>query len=63
MVIQQAPNKGLIISVTAIGSNESNSIVKRVGAKINDLIVVSGDLGGAFIGLKKYLREKKRSLK
>ena len=51
-------NKGLIISVTAIGSNESNSIVKRVGAKINDLIVVSGDLGGAFIGLKILEREK-----
>ncbi|MAZ50716.1 MAG: thiamine-phosphate kinase [Flavobacteriaceae bacterium] len=51
-------NKGLIISITAIGSNESNSIVKRVGAKINDLIVVSGDLGGAFIGLKILEREK-----
>ena len=51
-------NKGLIISVTAIGSNKSNSIVKRVGAKINDLIVVSGDLGGAFIGLKILEREK-----
>ena len=51
-------NKGLIISVTAIGSNKSNSIVKRVGAKINDLIVVSGDLGGAFIGLKVLEREK-----
>ena len=55
-------NKGLIISVTAIGSNGSNSIDKRVGAKLNDLIVVSGDLGGAFIGLKILEREKRINL-
>ena len=51
-------NKGLIISVTAIGSKDSKSIVKRNGAKINDLLVVSGDLGGAFLGLKILEREK-----
>ncbi len=51
-------NKGLIISVTAIGSKDPKSIVKRNGAKVNDLIVVSGDLGGAFLGLKILEREK-----
>ena len=51
-------NKGLIISVTAIGSKDSKSIVKRNGAKVNDLLVVSGDLGGAFLGLKILEREK-----
>lgn len=51
-------NKGLIISVTAIGSKDSKSIVKRNGAKVNDLVVVSGDLGGAFLGLKILEREK-----
>ena len=50
-------NKGLIISVTAIGSKDSKSIVKRNGAKVNDLLVVSGDLGGAFLGLKILERE------
>ena len=42
---------GLIISVTALGENDENNIVKRSGAKENDLIVVSGDLGGAYLGL------------
>ena len=51
-------NKGLIISITAIGSKDSKSIVKRNGAKVNDLLVVSGDLGGAFLGLKILEREK-----
>ena len=51
-------NKGLIISVTAIGSKDSKSIVKRNGAKVNDVLVVSGDLGGAFLGLKILEREK-----
>ncbi len=51
-------NKGLIISVTAIGSKDSKSIVKRNGAKVNDLLVISGDLGGAFLGLKILEREK-----
>ena len=51
-------NKGLIISVTAIGSKDPKSIVKRNGAKVNDLLVVSGDLGGAFLGLKILEREK-----
>ena len=50
--------KGLLISVTAIGSVDETSITYRNGAKPNDLLVVSGDLGGAFLGLKVLEREK-----
>jgi thiamine-monophosphate kinase len=49
-------NTGLLISVTAIG--EVQLPVYRNGAKINDLLVVSGDLGGAFMGLQVLEREK-----
>ena len=51
-------NKGLIISVTAIGVSCENGYVKRSGAKTNDLIVVSGTLGGAYLGLQVLEREK-----
>ena len=49
-------NTGLLISVTAIG--EVEKAVYRSGAKPNDLLVVSGDLGGAFMGLQILEREK-----
>ena len=42
---------GFVISVTAIGEVAPDSYVTRSGAKPNDLICVSGDLGGAFLGL------------
>ena len=48
---------GLLISVTAIGEVEENNVVYRSGAKPNDLLVVTGDLGGAYIGLKVLQRE------
>lgn len=50
---------GLIISITAIGEVEASDVVYRNGAKENDLICVSGDLGGAFMGLQLLEREKK----
>jgi thiamine-monophosphate kinase len=50
--------KGLLISVTAIGEIEEEKIAYRNGAKENDLLVVTGDLGGAFLGLKVLQREK-----
>ena len=50
--------KGLIISVTAIGEAEENEIVYRNGAKENDLLVVTGDLGSAYMGLQVLEREK-----
>lgn len=51
--------KGFIISVTAIGEVAPDKYVKRNGAKVNDLVCVSGDLGSAFLGLTLLEREKK----
>lgn len=49
---------GLIISITALGEADEKELVYRDGAKENDLICVSGDLGGAFMGLQLLEREK-----
>lgn len=51
-------NSGLIISITAIGEVDKDKIVYRSGGKENDLLVVSGNLGGAFMGLQVLEREK-----
>ncbi|QFZ54721.1 thiamine-phosphate kinase [Oceanihabitans sp. IOP_32] len=48
---------GLLITVTAIGQFEDGDEVFRSGAKPNDLLVVSGDLGGAYMGLQVLERE------
>lgn len=42
---------GLFISITAVGEAKAEEVVYRNGAKENDIIMVSGDLGGAYIGL------------
>jgi len=52
-------HKGFIISVTAIGEVTPDQYVKRNTAKQGDLVCVSGDLGGAYIGLLFLEREKK----
>ena len=49
---------GLIISVTVIGEANKEDIVYRNGAKEKDLLCVSGDLGGAYMGLQVLEREK-----
>ena len=49
---------GLVISITAIGAAKKEDIIYRSGAKDNDLLVVSGDLGGAYMGLQVLEREK-----
>ena len=51
--------KGFIISVTAVGEVAPDSYVKRNGARVNDLICVSGELGASFLGLTLLEREKK----
>jgi len=51
--------KGFIISITAIGEVTPDKYVKRNTAKKGDLVCVSGDLGGAYIGLLFLEREKK----
>ncbi len=50
--------KGMIISITAIGAVEEEKVVYRSGAKENDLLVVSGDLGASYLGLQVLEREK-----
>ena len=50
--------KGLIISITAIGKQKERLIVKRSGAKLNDLVVLTGDIGSAYLGLQVLEREK-----
>jgi thiamine-monophosphate kinase len=50
--------KGLMISVTVTGEAEKNEITYRSGAKQGDLLCVTGDLGGAYIGLLVLEREK-----
>ena len=49
---------GLAISITCIGEADKDKIVYRNGAKETDLICVSGDLGGAYMGLQLLKREK-----
>src|SRR3990167_8028832 len=50
--------KGLIISITAIGEANLDEIAYRNGAKQTDLLVVTGDLGAAYMGLQVLEREK-----
>jgi thiamine-monophosphate kinase len=49
---------GLMLTITAIGRVKKEEIVYRSGAKEFDLLVVSGDLGGAYMGLQLLEREK-----
>ncbi len=48
---------GLTISITAIGSAPKEKLVYRSGARVNDLLCVTGDLGGAYMGLQLLERE------
>ncbi|MBT5615328.1 MAG: thiamine-phosphate kinase [Flavobacteriales bacterium] len=49
---------GLMISVTVLGEVDKNKITYRSGAKVNDLVVCTGDLGAAYLGLQILNREK-----
>ena len=50
---------GLLISITCIGEVEKGKATYRNGAKPNDLLCVSGDLGAAYMGLQLLERERK----
>ena len=54
--------RGLVISVTAIGQGERDKLVYRNGAKVGDLVCISGDLGAAYLGLQILEREKQMYL-
>ena len=49
---------GLTISITCIGEGEKEKIVYRNGARENDLICVTGNLGSAYMGLQLLERER-----
>jgi len=49
---------GLVISVTAVGRVDKDKVVYRSGASKSDILCVTGDLGGAFMGLQVLEREK-----
>ncbi|MEZ4985987.1 MAG: thiamine-phosphate kinase [Saprospiraceae bacterium] len=51
-------NKGLIISITAIGQGEASQLAYRSGARVGDLICISGNVGAAYLGLQILEREK-----
>jgi thiamine-monophosphate kinase len=53
-----ASHSGLIISITVIGRVNKDRVVYRSGAKVNDIICVTGDLGAAYVGLQVLSREK-----
>jgi len=50
--------QGLVISVTSIGYAAAEEVCYRNGAEEGDLLCVSGDLGGAYVGLQILEREK-----
>ncbi len=50
---------GMLISITAVGYAPKQKLVYRNGAKKNDLICVSGNLGAAYLGLQILERERK----
>ncbi len=54
-----ASAQGLVISVTSLGYADADKIAYRSGALEGDLICISGDLGGAYVGLQLLEREKK----
>jgi thiamine-monophosphate kinase len=51
--------KGMIISITAMGFAKQEDIVYRNTAKVGDLLCITGDLGGAYVGLQILEREKR----
>jgi len=53
-----ASKQGLVISITSIGYANKEEVTYRNGAKEHDLLCVSGDLGGAYVGLQILEREK-----
>lgn len=50
--------QGLVISITSIGYADADKVTYRNGAQEHDLLCVSGDLGGAYVGLQILEREK-----
>ena len=50
---------GLVIGVTAVGRARRDTLAYRSGARFNDLICITGNLGAAYMGLQLLEREKR----
>lgn len=50
--------KGMLLSITALGEADADDLVYRNGAQSTDLLVVTGDVGSAYMGLQVLEREK-----
>lgn len=57
-----ASRSGLVISVTALGTLSKDKIAYRSGAKTNDILCVTGDLGAPYVGMQVLEREKQEFL-
>ncbi len=57
-----SPSGHLLLSITALGEVAEAAIARRSGARPNDLICVTGDLGAAYLGLQVLTREKQAFL-
>jgi thiamine-monophosphate kinase len=53
-----ASHQGLFLNVTAIGQGDPKKLVYRNGAKVGDLVCITGNLGAAYLGLQLLEREK-----
>jgi len=53
-----ASMNGLTIAITCLGTAKADEVVRRNGAKVNDLICVTGNLGTAYMGLQLLERER-----
>lgn len=53
---------GLIISISVLGTAAKERVAYRSGAKLNDIVCATGDLGAAFVGLQVLEREKQTFL-
>lgn len=49
---------GLSLSVTAVGDVAKDKLTRRSGAKVNDLVCITSDLGAAYMGLHLLERER-----
>lgn len=57
-----ASRAGLVLSVTVMGTATKETVTYRSGAKANDILCVTGDLGAAYVGLQVLEREKQEYL-
>lgn len=55
----RASMTGLVVNVTTLGHAEKKKVVYRSGARQNDLICITGNLGAAYMGLQLLEREKR----